>query len=299
MAFIPLSYSLVFGIRASIITDYVKMVFILGIGLFLIPEIVAEVGFDRVLSGLSGRNGIEFWSSQHWNLFLSFGLPVSIGLLSGPFGDQSFWQRAFATKKQEVGRSFVLASLLFGIVPLLLGTLGFVAAGSNLAVDNPGLVNFEVVMAVTGLVGACIFFFMVMSAITSILDSKLCAISSIAGHDVAERYGINYRDSGRGSMLFLTLGALLLANVPDLKVLHLFLFYGTVRATTFLPTVLLLLRRPLSESSVFYGILGALIFGLPVFAYGNFNGLPLVTTCGSLFTLLFPVFTHVLQKIAK
>jgi len=53
LALIPLTYSLAFGLKASVITDFVKMIMILGIGIFLIPmAITAGGGIDTVLAGL-------------------------------------------------------------------------------------------------------------------------------------------------------------------------------------------------------------------------------------------------------
>lgn len=64
-----------------------------------------------------------------------------------------------------------------------------------------------------------------------------------------------------------------------------FLFYGTLRASTFLPTVFSLLWRGLPERAVFYGILASIGFGLPVFAYGNFTGQTHWAVAGTLTTV--------------
>lgn len=62
---------------------------------------------------------------------LSFGLSTAIGLISGPFGDQSFWQRAFSVKKGMIGKAFMVGALLFALVPISMGAMGFIAAGSG------------------------------------------------------------------------------------------------------------------------------------------------------------------------
>ena len=295
LAFLPLAYSLAFGLRASIITDFVKMIMILTLGLTMVPFLVSNVGVNVIIDGLGGKAGnTDFFSLAHLNLFLTFGLPVTIGLLSGPFGDQSFWQRAFATKQEVVGKSFVTAAFIFGIVPILMGTLGFIAVGTNAPIKNPGFVNLELISSTMGLIGTTVFFFIVMSAITSILDSKLCSMASIFGNDISKRRNSDehIRYSAYG-MLTLTLIALLIANLPGLKVLHLFLFYGTLRASTFIPTIMLLLEKPLAERGVFYGVLCSLFVGLPTFAYGNFNNDPKFIVTGSLLTLLLPLIVNI------
>jgi hypothetical protein len=77
----------------------------------------------------------------------------------------------------------------------------------------------------------------------------------------------------------------LIANIPGIKILYLFLFYGTLRASTLLPTMTIILKEKVSEPGVFWGIVLAIAIGLPVFAYGKFtNDLPFILF-GSLFTV--------------
>jgi len=80
--------------------------------------------------------------------------------------------------------------------------------------------------------------------------------------------------------------SILIANLPGLTVTHLFLFYGTLRASTLLPTVLTLLGCRLSANGVFAGIVTSLCVGLPVFAVGNIFNLAVYKTAGSLLTVL-------------
>lgn len=295
LALIPLTYSIAFGLKASVITDFVKMAMILGIGVILIPMAVAAGGgLDTVVAGLGGmKNNTDFFSEKSWLLFLTFGLPTTIGLISGPFGDQSFWQRTFAAKETIVKRSFVTAAFLFGIVPLCMGLLGFLAVGSQTAIKDPQMVNIETVFTFLGVGGVAVFFMLVMSALTSIIDSKLCSVSSIVGHDVAEKYNLGFLNSAKWSMVILTVIAIGIANIPDLKILHLFLFYGTLRSATLVTTVLTLLKKDLHEPGVFYGILTSICVGLPIFAYGNFNANPTWIVVGSLTTVLTPLVSLV------
>ncbi|MFP4477619.1 MAG: hypothetical protein ACLFOY_18810 [Desulfatibacillaceae bacterium] len=70
-----------------------------------------------------------------------------------------------------------------------------------------------------------------------------------------------------------------------MKILYLFLFYGTLRASTLLPTVIALLSDRVGERSLFFGITCAIAVGLPVFACGNFTGHTGWTIAGSLLTV--------------
>lgn len=302
LAAIPLGYSLVFGLKASVITDFIKMIMILSIGVILIPLTVSSLGgIETVFNGLGGISGknLNFFSTESLMIFLTFGLPTTIGLLSGPFGDQSFWQRAFATDNSIVKRSFITAAFIFGLVPITMGIIGFLAAGLPLKVDSVQLVNLETIYLALGSIGAGIFFLLVMAGLTSILDSKLCSISSIIGHDLAEKFNLNYLTWSRYSMIALTVAALAIANIPDLKILHLFLFYGTFRSATLIPTVLTLLGKQIDERAVFYGILISIVVGLPIFTYGNMMSSPIWIVTGSLTTLLLPLIFILITNIIR
>lgn len=293
LALLPFAYSFVFGLKSSVITDFVKIIFLFMIGGVLIPYTIYNMGgIESIVMGLGGKEGklLDFFSENSWNLFLTFGLPITIGLMSGPFGDQAFWQRAFAVKTDQIKRSFLNAAFIFGAVPIMMGIMGLAAAGwPDITIANKQLANVEIIFYGAGLIGVVAFFMMTMSVVTSIIDSKMCAVSSIAGHDIAERFNLTFLTSARVSIILLTIGAILIANIPGLTVLHLFLFYGTLRSATLLPTVLTLMDRKFKESHLFYGILSAIIIGLPIFSYGNINKLPLVSVTGSLLTLFLPI----------
>lgn len=138
LACIAISYSLFSGIKASMLTDAIQMVFMLvACSLFVIFG-VRNTGTQGIIQGLSGISGdcTTLFSRKGVEIFLAFGLPTTIGLLSGPFGDQSFWQRAFAVKKEKLGRAFLLGTVLFAVVPLSMGILAYLEV--NGSVDENG-----------------------------------------------------------------------------------------------------------------------------------------------------------------
>lgn len=297
LAFIALSYSLLGGLKSSVVTDYLQMALILLVGGLCTFWVLSKPGsLTAMMNGLGGRSGefTSLFSGAGGAAALSFGLPVTIGLMAGPFGDQSFYQRAFAVKKEHVGGAFIRGALLFGIVPVMMSALGFVAAGHGWNVDDPALVNLDVVLRLLPSWMVIPFTVMLLSGLVSTLDSNLCAVSSIVGHDFMALFKGDASKSmeksllmSRAGMLALAGGGLLIANIPGMKILYLFLFYGTLRASTLLPTVLTLLNRNVKEAAMFYGILFSIAAGLPVFAYGNFTGRIGWTVTGSLITVGF------------
>ncbi len=148
LALIAFSYSQFSGLRASVITDAVQMVFILAACAVFVPwALSSEGGIHNFISGLSGVSGnySNLFDIHGLEVLFSFGLPTAIGLISGPFGDQCFWQRAFAIKENKIGRAFGWGSALFAVVPISMGILGFVAAGSVFIAKDTSVVNLELV----------------------------------------------------------------------------------------------------------------------------------------------------------
>lgn len=283
LASIAFSYSQYSGIRASVLTDAIQMVFMLGCCALLVPwALSADTDVSSLVQGLAGGSGeyTSLFGSKGLEVFLAFGLPTAIGLIAAPFGDQCFWQRTFSVRKDKLGGAFRLGALLFAVVPLSMGILGFIAAGSGYVAQDAGMVNFELV---TNLFPAWVmlpFLFMVASGLLSTVDSNLCAVASLTSD-----FGGGMK-AAKGSMLALLALAVGIANIPGLAVTDLFLIYGALRATTMLPTVLTLKGKVLSARGIFVGVLASLVIGMPVFVIGTFSGDPMLKTIGCLCAVL-------------
>lgn len=79
------------------------MGFIVVVLLMGLPIMTSNAGFDTLVNGLGGISG-DFGNLFDKNgiaVMLSFGIPTTIGLLSGTFGDQMFWQRVFCVKHDK------------------------------------------------------------------------------------------------------------------------------------------------------------------------------------------------------
>lgn len=268
MAAIAYSYSQFSGIKASMLTDAIQMVLMLAVSVcFVVFGIKNGGGLEMLVKGQGGAAGDagSLFSQRGWEIFLSFGLPTTVGLMSGPFGDQCFWQRAFCVRKNRIGRAFLVGALLFGIVPLSMGILGFIGVGMGYAAADTGVINFELINVLFPKWSVIPFLFMIISGLLSTVDSNLCAASSLTT-DIFKKKTIG---KTKVAMLLLLGTGIATANIPGLTVTHLFLMYGTFRASTFLPTVFTLRGVNLMPRGIVAGILLSMAVGLPVFGYGN------------------------------
>lgn len=284
LAVIALSYSVISGIKASMLTDAIQMVFMLVASISFLIVAVRSVGGEGIAAGINGISGTytSFWSKEGIDVFLSFGLPTAVGLLSGPFGDQSFWQRVFAVKKSRIGHAFLLGAILFGVVPFSMGILGFAGAGICYQAQDLGVINFELIKALMPAWAVLPFLYMIISGLLSTVDSNLCAVSSL----VTDISGGRVLKKTKWAMVALLTVGIAIANIPGLTVTHLFLFYGTLRSSTLLPTILTLKGVKFTPKGIQYGVVAALAVGLPIFAYGTVLNSGPYKTLGSLATVL-------------
>lgn len=283
LALIAFAYAQYSGIKASVLTDSLQMLFMLLFAALFVPLAWQKTGgLANLLNGLAGFSGeyTALWDANGLQIFLAFGLPGAVGLLAAPFADQCFWQRAFAIREERLASAFKLGSILFALVPLAMGMLGFMAAGTCYVAQDNGLVNFELISSLLPDWAMLPFLFMVISGLLSTVDSNLCAVASLTSD-----FNLNLREA-KAAMLALLAAAIAIANIPGLGVTDLFLVYGALRATTMLPTVLTLLARPLKAGAVFAGIVSAMLIGIPLFVIGLLGGNVMLQTAGSLFALL-------------
>jgi len=128
MGGLALSYSLISGLRASVLSDVAQMAMILVIAIVIVPwAISASGGLSTLKVGLGGVSG-EFSNLFNPAVAYSFGIATTLGLLSGPVADQMFSQRAFAARRDVLVRIFIYGGLIFGLVPIILSLLGFIGA---------------------------------------------------------------------------------------------------------------------------------------------------------------------------
>ncbi len=291
LAAIAFSYAQFSGLKASVLTDALQMILMILACIIMIPLAISiNDGFQPVINGLNGisREYNSLFSPKGLEVFWAFGLPTAIGLIAGPFGDQCFWQRAFAVKQNKIGKAFLGGAILFAVIPLSMGILGFIAAGSNFIPISQGTVNFELIGYLFPQWVMILFVFMLISGLMSTIDSNLCAIAALTNdwNNVSKQTNQVQLKIAKVAMIILLLMGIIMANIPNLSVTHLFLIYGTLRATTLLPTVLTLLERKLSAQGISIGIIVAMVLGLPIFAYGTLCNLSLYKTIGCLTAVL-------------
>ena len=287
-----LAYSLLSGMKADVITDFFQMSLMLAILALIIPwTVMASGGLTTVWSGIYG---IEAGPLGIFDLsvLVPFGIITALGLLAGPIADQQHWQRAFAVRRDKVRSAFLWGAFFFGLVPLSLSFLGFIAAANGWKSADPQMIG----SVTTGMLlphwAVILYGLLLLVGLTSTQDSCLVAASSIYCVDIHRQY-VNPEAGerellkvGRRCMLAVAFLAVGIAMLPGIKILYLFLFYGTLRTCTLVPTLLSIYWRRLSGEGVFWGVSLAALVGLPVHIIGGLNQWGYVQLTGTLLTIV-------------
>ena len=292
---IALVYTYISGLEASVVTDFVQLAMIFVIGAIVLPLTWAAAGgVSAINAGLGGLIGIR-------NIFdpgiaFSLGIVSAIGLISGAISDQQYWQRSFAIKKNQLVKSFIVGALLFGVVPIALSTLGFLGANSALGISLPtgidtSMIGVQVVATLLPSWAVLLFVVMLLSGLSSTLDSGLSAASSLWVTDIAKpKMDDDAIKAARISMLGISIAGLLVAlavlYIPQFGLFHLWWIFNTIAACIVVPTVLSLYWSRLDARGVLWGVSTAFIIGLPLFIYGNFINNEVMIVGASLFIIL-------------
>ncbi|MBU1092750.1 hypothetical protein KJ836_03745 [Patescibacteria group bacterium] len=290
LAVIALIYTLISGLEASIVTDFVQLATIFVIGAIILPLTWSAAGGASAIS--AGFHGIEGIGSMFDSgVAFSFGIVTAIGLIAGAISDQQYWQRAFAIKRKQLIKSFLFGAILFGIVPIALSTLGFLGVSMGTTLPEGVDVSMIGVQTVANLLpGWAVFLFVIMllSGLSSTLDSGLSAASSLWVTDVSKaKTDDSAIKSARYAMVGIAVLGLLVAlgavYIPGFGLKHLWWVFNTIAACVMAPTVLSLYWNKLSEKGVFWGVLIAFVVGIPLFVYGNIIDKPVWIVGASLF----------------
>jgi len=273
-----LIYSLISGLKASVLTDVIQMLLIIIIGFIIVPWVIYEAGgVSSVYNGIGGVTG-DYTSIFDSKVALSFGIATSIGLISGPFADQMFFQRTFAAREDSVSKIFIFGGLIFGIVPIILSLLGFVAASPEvnalLNISDPQMVGPLVVGHFLPKWALMLFSVMAFAGLSSTLDSALVATSSLGTIDVTKRYFLPNIDSKRSiqiARMYMIGISILGGGIALLKpqLLWVFLIYGALASAVLFPTIFAVFWSRLPAKGVFWAIILSTVLGTPLSIYAN------------------------------
>ncbi|MFF8583301.1 sodium:solute symporter family protein [Streptomyces althioticus] len=268
-----LLYTLWSGFRASVLTDFVQVVAMLGAVAVIVPVIFFAAGFPAAFETgaerLTPEQG-DFFSST---AFMEQGAPYIAAVLAYAIGNQTIAQRLFAVRQDLIKPTFVTATVGYGAMVIGVGMLGVLALYLGYEPTGGDVNNIIPGMAAEYLppVLLALFFIMIVGALSSTADSDLAALSSIMmadvyGQNVAGKEKANPRTMllvGRITMVLATAAAVAFASL-QLNILDLLVFVGALWGALVFPVLASFYWDKVSGKAFTTSVLAALAVFLPV-----------------------------------
>lgn len=276
-----LLYTLWSGFRASVLTDFAQVVAMLGAVAIIIPVVFFVAGgpamFEQGAANLTPQQG-NFFSSD---AFLNQGAPYIAAVLAYAIGNQTIAQRLFAVREDLIKKTFITATVGYGATVIGVGMLGVMALYLGISPVDGAVNNLIPQMASTylGPIMLCLFFVMILGALSSTADSDLSALSSIMMADV---YGQNVSKGhanpktmlliGRITMVLATAAALVFAS-QQMDILDLLVFVGALWGALVFPVLASFYWDKVTNKAFTVSVIVALAVFIPVrFSWFSMDG---------------------------
>ena len=286
-----LLYTLWSGFRASVLTDFIQVMAMLGAVAVIVPFIFFAADFPAAFetgaSNLTAQQS-NFFSSE---AFLGQGAPYIAAVLAYAIGNQTIAQRLFAVREDLIKPTFVTATIGYGAMVIGVGMLGVLALYLGFEPSGGDMNNLIPEMAASYLPGVllALFFIMIIGALSSTADSDLAALSSIMMADV---YGQNVAGKGKADpkkMLFIGRATMVVATALavcfaslQLNILDLLVFVGALWGALVFPVLASFYWKKVTNKAFTTSVLVALAVFIPV----RFELIPINNVTGVLIELL-------------
>src|SRR5690625_1351221 len=280
-----LLYTLWSGFRASVLTDFMQVMAMLGAVAIIVPAIFFAADFPTAFTAGAGNltnQQANFFSSE---AFLHQGAPYIAAVLAYAIGNQTIAQRLFAVREDLIKKTFVTATVGYGAMVIGVGMLGVLALYLGMEPLGGDVNNLMPQMAATYLPMALLvlFFIMVIGALSSTADSDLSALSSIVMADI---YGQNIAGKekadprvmllvGRITMILATAVAVALASF-QMNILDLLVFVGALWGALVFPVIASFYWEKVTNRAFTTSVLAAMAIFIPV----RFSWVPLTGAVG-------------------
>ncbi len=274
-----LLYTLWSGFRASVLTDFMQVLFMLGAVIIIIPVVFfAAGGPDLFVAGADNLTPQQsnFFSSD---AFFNQGAPYIAAVLAYAIGNQTIAQRLFAVREDLIKKTFVTATFGYGATIIGVGMLGVIALYAGIEPIGGDVNNLIPQMAATYLPPAllALFFIMIIGSLSSTADADLTALSSIVMADI---YGQNIAKGkpnprtmvlvGRVTMVIAMTAGMYFAG-SQLNILDLLVFVGALWGALVFPVIASFYWNRVTNVAFSVSVVVALAAFLPV----RFEWLPM------------------------
>ena len=277
-------YTLFGGLKATFLAEYFNTAFIFVVVLIFVSaiyftneDIGGISGMFEKLSAAATMTPVDGNASGSFLTLASvgaliFGIINIVGNFGTVFVDQSYWQRAIASRPRSVVPGFLVGGLAWFAIPFALATtLGLAAVAVNLELTpleiSSGLVAPLAAAHILGDVGAILMLTVLFTAVTAAGSAQLISVSSLITYDVFRSYirpsstGRQLMKISRFSILGFGLGMGALASLlfmSSISLQYVYLAMGVLIGSAVAPISLAILWKNTNR----YAATSAAIIGL-------------------------------------
>jgi len=279
-----IAYTLFGGLKATFLAEYFNTAFIFVVVLIFVSaiyftneDIGGISGMFEKLSAAATMTPVDGNASGSFLTLASvgaliFGIINIVGNFGTVFVDQSYWQRAIASRPRSVVPGFLVGGLAWFAIPFALATtLGLAAVAVNLELTpleiSSGLVAPLAAAHILGDVGAILMLTVLFTAVTAAGSAQLISVSSLITYDVFRSYirpsstGRQLMKISRFSILGFGLGMGALASLlfmSSISLQYVYLAMGVLIGSAVAPISLAILWKNTNR----YAATSAAIIGL-------------------------------------
>lgn len=281
-------YTIFGGLKATFFADYLNTAFIFCVVLifviaiyFINPEIGGIEGMYNKLTQVALTDPVE--GNAHGSYLtlasvgaLSFGIINIVGNFGSVFIDQTYWQRAIASRPKSAIRGFLIGGLVWFAIPFTLATslgLSAISIGISLTPQeiDYGLVAPTAASELLGDLGAILILTVVFTAVTSAGSAQMIAVSSLTTYDIYRTY-LKPSASGReliriSRISIIAFGVLIGLLVSalfhiGLSLQYVYLTMGIIIGSSVIPISIALVWKKTNKNAIIAGALTGLSLGI-------------------------------------
>ena len=274
---IVISYSMLGGFQSVTGVAFFQIILILVAVAGVVPYVFFSQGASNVYQGILENNpDLLSLTLPAGLLFMFGGAMFGIGEV---FMDNTFWQRAYAVRRDRLLPAFVISGIGWAFVPIAVSTLAFVALAEGIRPEQVNQVAPLVAERFGGSFAGYMFLVVVWSAILSTAAASLNAFASVILNDLVPRFRPNLGDPEQkryGAIITVVVGmvALLLTLPQFTSMLQMLIFIGVINAAFIYPITLgLFWRRMTSTAALLAGVVSPAVGYVVYFTVGSLQGI--------------------------
>ena len=270
-----LTYSYFGGLWTSVMTGTLNTLMITVPAAIVVAAVFAKIpGGAQAVYDAAGAADARNLSVLRPDAAAGFGITLAFGLLAATVSDQTFWQKVWAVKSRDVGRTFLWAGALFYPIPICLGMLGLVGIAfgikpADIGGDIVAIGPYIVSHIGLGLTLVLLYVLVILAACYSTIDGASAALSSVVAVDIIKRY---FPQTSESRLFVITKLSVLLGGIVATLIVLSGLDFTTLVLTTYalktsilLPLVLSILWPKTNMVGFVGGIAAAILIGMPIY----------------------------------